>query len=106
MYPEEFVFNKFSVIPSPDGKRSMMRLAQRMVNIFCGSINLSNGHQWTTLSGLNEVEVRSSLHRSTDPGQPSGVVLSAAATIWLPVCPQNVFNFFKDERTRPQVNIG
>ncbi|XP_057514951.1 homeobox-leucine zipper protein HDG11-like isoform X1 [Actinidia eriantha] len=93
------------VIPSPDGKRSMMRLAQRMVNIFCGSINLSNGHQWTTHSGLNEVEVRSSLHRSTDPGQPSGVVLSAAATIWLPVCPKNVFNFFKDERTRPQWDV-
>lgn len=93
----------FSVIPSPDGKRSMMKLAQRMVNNFCASINPSNGHQWTTHFGINEVEVRSSLHKSTDPGQPSGVVLSAAATIWLPVSPQNVFNFFRDERTRPQV---
>ncbi|XP_057480268.1 homeobox-leucine zipper protein HDG11-like [Actinidia eriantha] len=93
------------VIPSLDGKRSIMKLAQRMVNNFCGSINPSTGHQWTTLSGLNEVEVRSSLHRSTNPGQPSGVALSAAATIWLPVSPQNVFNFFKDERTRPQWDV-
>lgn len=93
----------FLVIPSPDGKRSMMKLAQRMVNNFCASINPSNGHQWTTHFGINEVEVRSSLHKSTDPGQPSGVVLRAASTIWLPVSPQNVFNFFKDERTRPQV---
>ncbi|GFS34132.1 homeodomain GLABROUS 12 [Actinidia rufa] len=93
------------VIPSPDGKRSIMKLAQRMVSNFCGSINPSTGHQWTTLSGLNEVEVRSSLHRSTDPGQPTGVALSAAATIWLPVSPQNVFNFFKDERTRPQWDV-
>ncbi|GMQ11654.1 hypothetical protein CsSME_00054195 [Camellia sinensis var. sinensis] len=93
------------VIPSSDGKRSMMKLAQRMINNFCGSINPSNGHQWTTFSGLNEVEVRASLHKSTDPGQPSGVVLSAATTIWVPVSPQNVFNFFRDERTRPQWDV-
>ena len=106
MHPEEFVFNQFSVIPSPDGKRCMMKLAQRMVNNFCGSMNPSTDHQWTMRTGLDEVEVRFSLHRSTDPGQPSGVALSAAATIWLPISPQNVFNFFKDERTRPQVHIG
>lgn len=83
----------------------MMKLAQRMVNNFCASINPSNGHQWTTLSGTNEFEVRATLHKSTDPGQPNGVVLSAATTISLPIPPQNVFNFFRDERTRPQVCI-
>ncbi|XP_030541270.1 homeobox-leucine zipper protein HDG11-like isoform X2 [Rhodamnia argentea] len=92
------------VIPSPDGKRSMMKLAQRMVNNFCGSISMSSSRQqrWTTLSGSSEVGVRVALHKSTDPGQPNGVVLSAATTIWLPISPQNVFNFFKDERTRAQ----
>ncbi|CAK9164366.1 unnamed protein product [Ilex paraguariensis] len=93
------------VIPSLESKRSMMKLAQRMVNNFCASINPSNGHQWTTLSGSNEFEVRATLHRSTDPGQSSGVVLSAATTIWLPIPPQNVFNFFRDERTRPQWDV-
>nr|GMD38906.1 homeobox-leucine zipper protein HDG11 [Ipomoea batatas] len=44
------------VIPSAEGKRSMMKLAQRMVNNFCGSVNPSNGHHWTTLSGANEFE--------------------------------------------------
>ncbi|OMO57701.1 hypothetical protein CCACVL1_25697 [Corchorus capsularis] len=93
------------VIPSPDGKRSMMKLAQRMVNNFCTSISTSNSHQWTTLSGVNEVGVRVTVHKSCDPGQPNGVVLSAATTFWLPVTPQNVFNFFKDERTRPQWDV-
>ncbi|KAL0385211.1 UNVERIFIED_CONTAM: Homeobox-leucine zipper protein HDG11 [Sesamum radiatum] len=93
------------VIPSPEGKRSMMKLAERMVNNFCSSINPSNGQQWTTLSVLNEFEVRATLHKSTDPGQPNGVVLSAAATIWLPIPPQIVFNFFRDERTRPQWDV-
>ncbi|PIN19438.1 hypothetical protein CDL12_07879 [Handroanthus impetiginosus] len=93
------------VISSPEGKRSMMKLAQRMVRNFCSSINPPNGQQWTTLSGLNEFEIRATLHRSTDPGQPNGVVLSAAATIWLPIPPQTVFNFFRDERTRPQWDV-
>nr|GLL35367.1 homeobox-leucine zipper protein HDG11 [Ipomoea trifida] len=93
------------VIPSAEGKRSMMKLAQRMVNNFCGSVNPSNGHHWTTLSGANEFEVRATLQKSTDPGQPNGVVISAATTIWLPIPPQLVFNFFRDERTRPQWDV-
>ncbi|EYU22268.1 hypothetical protein ABFS82_09G005300 [Erythranthe guttata] len=93
------------VIPSPEGKRSMTRLAQRMVSNFCSSINPSNGQQWTSVSGMNEFEVRATLHRSTDPAQPNAVVLSAAATIWLPIPPQSVFNFFRDERTRPQWDV-
>ncbi|KAK3224660.1 hypothetical protein Dsin_004522 [Dipteronia sinensis] len=93
------------VIPSPDGKRSMMKLAQRMVNSFCTSISTSNSHRWTTLSGMNDVGVRVTLHKSTDSGQPNGVVLNAATTFWLPVSPQNVFNFFRDERTRSQWDV-
>ncbi|MBA0622004.1 hypothetical protein Godav_007577 [Gossypium davidsonii] len=93
------------VIPSPDGKRSMMKLAQRMVNNFCTSVGTSNSHRSTTLSGSNEVGVRVTVHKSSDPGQPNGIVLSAATTFWLPVSPQNVFNFFKDERTRPQWDV-
>ncbi|KAH0688110.1 hypothetical protein KY284_018663 [Solanum tuberosum] len=92
-------------IPSPDGKRSMMKLARRMVSNFCASVNPSNGHQWNTISGLNEFEVRATLQKCTDPGQPNGVVISAAATIWLPIPPQHVFNFFRDERTRPQWDV-
>lgn len=80
-----------------------MKLAQRMVQSFCASISTSNSHRWTTVSGMNEVGVR--VHKSTDPGQPNGVVLNAATTFRLPVSPQNVFNFFKDERTRSQVYI-
>ncbi|XP_044465771.1 homeobox-leucine zipper protein HDG11 [Mangifera indica] len=93
------------VIPSPDGKQSMMKLAQRMVNNFCTSVSTSNSHRWTTLSRLNEVGVRVTLHKSTDPGQPNGVVLNAATSFWIPISPQNVFNFFKDERTRSQWDV-
>ncbi|RDX80314.1 Homeobox-leucine zipper protein HDG11, partial [Mucuna pruriens] len=97
--------NLGGVISSPEGKRSMMKLAQRMVTNFCASISTSSGHRWTTLSGLNEIGVRVTVHKSTDPGQPNGVVLSAATTIWLPTPPHTVFSFFKDERKRPQWDV-
>ena len=80
-----------------------MKLAQRMVNNFCASISTSHGHRWTTLSGTDEVGVYVSVHKSMDPGQRNGVALSAATTIWLPVPPQTIFNFFKNDRTRSQV---
>ncbi|KAI4347339.1 hypothetical protein L6164_008157 [Bauhinia variegata] len=89
------------VIPSLDGKKSMMKLAQRMVSSFCASVSSSSVHRWTSLSGLNDVGVKVTVHKNNDPGQPNGVVLSAATTIWLPLPPQTVFGFFKDERKRP-----
>ncbi|KAL8223974.1 hypothetical protein R6Q57_019449 [Mikania cordata] len=93
------------VIPSSQGKRSMMKLSQRMVTNLCSSINPSNGHQWTSILGMSEFEVRAILYKSTDPGQPNGSVLSASTTIWLPISPQNVFDFFRDSRTRPQWDV-
>jgi len=82
-----------------------MKLAQRMVTNFCASIGTSSGRRWTTISGLNEILFRVTVHKSSNPGQPNGVVLSAATTIWLPTPPHIVFNFFKDETKRPQVEI-
>ncbi|XP_059300066.1 homeobox-leucine zipper protein HDG11-like isoform X1 [Lycium ferocissimum] len=93
------------VIPSPEGKKSMMKVAQRMVSNFCASISPSNGHQWNNISASDEFEVRATLQKSTKPGQPNGVVISSASTIWLPVLPQHVFNFLRDERTRPQWDV-
>ncbi|XP_018675467.2 homeobox-leucine zipper protein ROC8-like isoform X2 [Musa acuminata AAA Group] len=93
------------VAPSPDGKRSMMKLAQRMVINFCANVGASNGHKWTTLSGVNDVGVRVTLHKNTDAGQPNGVVLSAATSIWLPISAERIFSFFKDERTRTQWDV-
>nr|XP_019704584.1 homeobox-leucine zipper protein ROC8 [Elaeis guineensis] len=93
------------VIPSPEGKRSMMKLSQRMINNFCSSLSASTGNRWTTLSGLNDVGVRVTVHKSTNPGQPNGVVLSAATSIWLPISSERVFSFLKDERTRAQWDV-
>ncbi|KAF8730248.1 hypothetical protein HU200_017226 [Digitaria exilis] len=91
---------------TPEGKRSMMKLSQRMVSSFSASLSASQVHRWMTLSGPNnDVGVRVMVQRSTDPGQPSGVVLSAATSIWLPVPCDRVFTFVRDENTRSQWDV-
>ncbi|KAL6605992.1 hypothetical protein ACP70R_041645 [Stipagrostis hirtigluma subsp. patula] len=90
---------------TPEGKRSMMRLSQRMVASFCASLCASPLQRWTLLSGTTDVSVRVSSHRAADPGQPNGVVLSAATSIWLPVPSDHVFAFVRDESTRSQWDV-
>ncbi|KAM0832724.1 hypothetical protein ACQ4PT_064718 [Festuca glaucescens] len=90
-----------------EGRRSMMKLSQRMVSSFCASMTASQHHQWTHMPGAagNDVCVRVSLHRNGDPGQPNGVVLSAATSVWLPVASDHVFAFVRDESTRSQWDV-
>ncbi|PHT58308.1 hypothetical protein CQW23_00671 [Capsicum baccatum] len=83
------------------GKRSMMKVAQRMASSFCVSTSLSNGQQWNNISTLDEFEVRATLQKCTDSGHPNGVVISAAS----PIPPLHVFNFLRDERTRSQRDV-
>ncbi|AQL01217.1 Homeobox-leucine zipper protein HDG11 [Zea mays] len=90
---------------TPEGKRSMMRLSQRMVSSFCASLSSSPLQRWTLLSGTTDVSVCVSTHRSTDSGQPNGVVLSAATSIWLPVPGDHVFAFVRDENARSQWDV-
>ncbi|CAH8357215.1 unnamed protein product [Eruca vesicaria subsp. sativa] len=92
-----------SVIPSPEGKRSIMKLAQRMVSNFCLSVGTSNNTRSTVVSGMNEFGIRLTSYKSLH--EPNGMVLCAATSFWLPVSPLIVFNFLKDERTRPQWDV-
>ncbi|KAH7844654.1 hypothetical protein Vadar_030272 [Vaccinium darrowii] len=74
-----------AVITSIEGKRSILKLAERMVVSFCGGVSASTAHTWTTLSGSGADDVRVMTRKSIDdPGRPSGIVLSAATSFWLP----------------------
>ena len=99
---------KFAVIPNPEGRRSMLKLSERMTNNFCSGVSASTSHTWVTLAGSNNGggadDVRVLIRKSVDdPGRPPGIVLSAATSLWLPVPPAQVFNFLRDERFRTEV---
>ncbi|XP_078428635.1 homeobox-leucine zipper protein ROC2-like [Wolffia australiana] len=97
---------EISVITSPEGRKSMLKLAERMVVSFCSGVSASAAHQWTTLSGACAEDVRVMTKKSVnEPGRPPGIVLSAATSFWLPVSPKRVFDFLRDENTRSEWDI-
>ncbi|KAH9604448.1 hypothetical protein KSS87_020219, partial [Heliosperma pusillum] len=89
------------------GRRSMLKLAQRMTNNFCVGVCASTVHQWNKLNmGNIDEDVRVMTRKSIDdPGEPPGIVLSAATSVWLPVSPQRLFDFLRDEHLRSEWDI-
>jgi homeobox-leucine zipper protein len=95
-----------AAVTSADGRRSMLRLAERMVASFCAGVTASTTHQWTTLSGSGAEDVRVTTRKSVDdPGRPPGIILNAATSFWLPVLPARIFGFLRDDATRSEWDI-
>ncbi|GMJ01554.1 ANTHOCYANINLESS 2, ARABIDOPSIS THALIANA HOMEODOMAIN PROTEIN [Hibiscus trionum] len=103
-----------STVPTGDhiaitasGRRSMLKLAQRMMDNFCAGVCPSTVHKWNKLNAGNvDEDVRVMTRKSVDdPGEPPGIVLSAATSVWLPVTPQRLFDFLRDEGLRSEWDI-
>ncbi|KAK8679898.1 hypothetical protein V6N13_108860 [Hibiscus sabdariffa] len=92
---------------TPAGKKSLLKLAQRMTYNFCSGVCASSVHKWEKLSVGNVGEdVRVMTRKSiNDPGEPHGVVLSAATSVWMPVTQERLFDFLRDERIRCEWDI-
>ncbi|XP_020219711.1 homeobox-leucine zipper protein ANTHOCYANINLESS 2 [Cajanus cajan] len=74
---------------SAGGRRSMLKLAQRMTNNFCAGVCASTVHKWNKLNAGNVGEDVRVMTRK----------------IWLPVSPQRLFDFLRDERLRSEWDI-
>jgi len=86
----------------------MLKLAQRMTDNFCAGVSASSAHKWSRLNLTGNIgeDVRVMTRQSLDdPGEPPGVVLSAATSVWLPLSPQRIFDFLRDERLRSEWDI-
>ncbi|CAK7337249.1 unnamed protein product [Dovyalis caffra] len=89
------------------GKKSMLKLARRMVDNFCSGVCASTLHNWGNLVVENVSEDVRILTRKSinEPGDPDGIVLSASTSVWLPVSQQRLFEFLRDEQSRSQWDI-
>ena len=95
------------------GRKSMLRLAGRMLSSFCLGLSSSPQNSWQVLDpALFDApvgpgappEVRVMTRRSNcRSGEPSGVILNATASVWLPVPVLVAFDFLKDGRMRREV---
>lgn len=92
---------------NPSGRKSMLKLAQRMTDNFCAGVCASTVYKWNKLCASNvDEDVRVMTRQSVDdPGEPPGIVLSAATSVWLPVSPQRLFDFLRDEQLRSEWDI-
>ncbi|XP_021806177.1 homeobox-leucine zipper protein HDG2-like [Prunus avium] len=94
------------VITNQEGRKSILKLAKRMVISFYAGVSASTTHTWTTLSRTGADDVRVMTRKSVDdPSRPPGIVLSAATSFWLPVPPKRVFEFLRDENSRNEWDI-
>ncbi|XP_039048262.1 homeobox-leucine zipper protein ANTHOCYANINLESS 2-like [Hibiscus syriacus] len=78
-----------------------------MTDNFCAGVCASTVHKWNKLNAGNvDEDVRVMTRKSVDdPGEPSGIVLSAATSVWLPVSPQRLFDFLRNEGLRSEWDI-
>ncbi|URD96654.1 Homeobox-leucine zipper protein [Musa troglodytarum] len=93
------------VIPSPEARKNMMKLSQRMMRTFCASVHASGMQSWTALSESSDDTIRVTTRKNTEPGQPNGVILTAVSTTWLPFSHQQVFELLTDEQRRCELDV-
>ncbi|RWV81715.1 hypothetical protein BHE74_00030611 [Ensete ventricosum] len=85
----------------------MLKLARRMTNAFCAGVCASPAHGWRKLASETIGEdVRVMTRMSLDvPGEPAGLVLSAATSVWIPAPPKRLFDFLCETRFRSKWDI-
>lgn len=88
------------------GRKSILKLAQRMTWSFCHAIGASSCHTWTKVTSKTGEDIRISSRKNlNDPGEPLGLILCAVSSVWLPVSPNVLFDFLRDEAHRTEVPL-
>ncbi|KAI7745031.1 hypothetical protein M8C21_022267 [Ambrosia artemisiifolia] len=86
-------------------KRSLTSLAQRMTANFCAGVCATGGHKWERVSDTPEparILIRKSLNNL---GDPSGGVLSASMSVWMPMQHQRLFALMLNEDMRSKWDV-
>ncbi|XWS11935.1 hypothetical protein CRYUN_Cryun37aG0048100 [Craigia yunnanensis] len=111
---ERLVFFMATNVPTKDstgvatlaGRKSILKLAQRMIWSFCHAIGASSYHTWNKVSRKTGEDIRVSSRKNlNDPGEPLGVIVCAVSSVWLPVSPNLLFDFLRDEARRSEWDI-
>ncbi|WZY96501.1 hypothetical protein YC2023_068830 [Brassica napus] len=86
-------------IPTVEGRRSVMKLGERMLKIFNEMLIMSGKVEFPQQSKCG---VRISIRMNKEPGQLPGLVVTAASCLSIPLTPLQVFNFLRSNDTRHQ----
>ncbi|KAJ0971807.1 hypothetical protein J5N97_019766 [Dioscorea zingiberensis] len=111
---ERMVFFMATNVPTKDsngvlcnaGRRSILKLAQRMTSSFCKAISSSRCRSWTKASTKTHGEIRyTSRKNNNEPGEPVGSILCSVSSTWLSVSPITLFDFLRDDSRRDDWDI-
>ncbi|KAI5654480.1 hypothetical protein M9H77_31667 [Catharanthus roseus] len=105
-YPYVQDLNKIA-LANLEGKQNILKLAERMVlNFYGGVSSSSSAYNWTVVVGNGIDEVRIMTRKTIDdPGRPGGMVLCASICFWIPILPEIVFDYLRNENIRPEWDI-
>ncbi|KAL2928478.1 Homeobox-leucine zipper protein GLABRA 2 [Bienertia sinuspersici] len=88
------------------GRKSILKLAQRMTWSFCRALGASAFNSWTKITTKTGDDVRVTSRKNlNDPGEPVGVILCAVSSVWLPVSPGVLFDFLRDDAHRNEWDV-
>lgn len=111
---ERLVFVLATNVPTKDpsgiatlaGRKSILKLAQRMTWSFGRALGASSYHTWRKIPSKTGDDIRVASRKNlNDPGEPLGVILCAVSSVWLPVSPTLLFDFLRDEARRNEWDI-
>ncbi|GKB76111.1 homeobox-leucine zipper protein GLABRA 2 [Tanacetum coccineum] len=111
---ERLVFFLASNVPAKDpsgiatlaGRKSILKLAQRMTCSFGRALGASSYHTWRKIPSKTGDDIRVTSRKNlNDPGEPLGVILCAVSSVWLPVSHTLLFDFLRDETRRNEWDI-
>ncbi|KAL4291742.1 hypothetical protein GQ457_14G006180 [Hibiscus cannabinus] len=98
---ERLVFFMATNVPTLTGRKSILKLAQRMSRSLCHAIGASSDNTWNKFTSKAGEDIRVSSRKNlNDPGEPLGVIVCAVSSIWLSVSPNLLFDFLRDEARR------
>lgn len=100
-YINFYLFIFFLVVNNvPSAREKLIKLSTQMVKSFWATLSMPKQVDIPDqLSEMhNDVGVRVSVRKNTEPRQPEGIIVCAAASFGLPVSSKTLFNFFKDEQ--------
>ncbi|CAA0826926.1 Homeobox-leucine zipper protein GLABRA 2, partial [Striga hermonthica] len=106
---ERLVFLVATNVPTRDssgvatlaGRKSILKLAQRMTWNFCRVLGDSSCNSWNKITTKTGDDIRVTSRKNlSDTGEPLGTILCAVSCVWLPVSPHALFDFLRDENRR------
>ncbi|KAH9615318.1 hypothetical protein KSS87_001560 [Heliosperma pusillum] len=111
---ERSVFLMATNVPTKDstgvatlaGRKSILKLAQRMTCNFCRALGASSFNTWTKVTTKSGEDVKVTSRKNlNNPGEPIGVILCAVFSVWLAVSPTVLFDFLRDDAHRHEWDV-